>query len=126
MSDSKVRVLFAAEQAGEPKFMKIITLLVIFLLGANVLHAQLQLSSDDLAAIESTTPLSMDEMSATGNFYSAANPIAPPLPGNIFGLSGWNLGGGYYLLDDLESSGGGFHAMDTPAPPFSGGGGDQC
>ena len=100
-----------------------ITLFTALLLGANILHAQLQLSSDDLAAIESTTPLSMNEMPSMGNFYSAANPSFPPSPGNILGLSGWNLGGGYYLLDDLDGSGGGFHADDvTPPPPFGSGG----
>ncbi len=100
-----------------------ITLFMALLLGANILHAQLNLNSNDLATIESTTPLSMDEMPTMGNFYSAANPSFPPSPGNILGLSGWNLGGGFYLLDDLDGSGGGFHADDvTPPPPFGGGG----
>jgi hypothetical protein len=53
------------------------------LLVANVLHAQL--NQADLTAIEATTPLSADEMPATGTFYSAENPVLPPLPGNILG-----------------------------------------
>jgi hypothetical protein len=57
----------------------------------NILHAQLQLSSDDLATIEATTPLPADEVPAIGTYYSAANPQYPPIPGNLLGLSAWNL-----------------------------------
>ena len=94
----------------------------IVLLVANVLHAQLQLSSADLAAIESTTPTPASQLPVIGTFYSAANPSAPPLPGNIFGEDGWNLSNGLYLLDDLNGSGGGFHAMDDSSPPYPGSG----
>lgn len=107
--------------------MKSITKRVVFgvvLLVANVLHAQLQLSSADLSAIESTTPTPANELPIIGTYYSAANPQWPPLPGNLSGLPAWSLGNGAYLLDDLNVSGGGFHAMDDSSPlyPSSGGG----
>jgi hypothetical protein len=38
----------------------------------------------------------------TGNFYSAQNPNWPPLPGNVWELSAWDLGDGFYLLNDLD------------------------
>jgi len=96
---------------------------VIVLLATNTLHAQLQFSSDDLAAIESTTPLPADELPVDGTFYSAANPQNPPAPADVLGWQAWDLGNlegnEIYLLDDLDVSfsGGGFHAMDDPTPP---------
>lgn len=95
------------------------------LLATNSLRAQLQLSSVDLAAIEATTPLSADEMPSFGTFYSAGNPNYPPLPTDISGSPGWSLGGGIYLLDDLDalSPGSGFSAMDDSEPPYPGGDG---
>jgi hypothetical protein len=42
-----------------------------------------------------------------GTYYSAQCPYWPPLPDNIFNLPVWNLGDGYYLLNDL--------AVDYPA-----------
>lgn len=97
------------------------------LFGVNILHAQLQLTSADLAAIEATTPLSADQVPVIGTFYSAANPQFPPAPADIFGLPAWDLGslGGIeiYLLDDLDgASGGGFHAMDDSDPLIPEGG----
>jgi hypothetical protein len=80
----------------------------------NILSAQLQLSDTDLAAIESTTLLSAGQMPPIATFYSAADPSFPAMPGNIFGLSGWQIGAGYYLLNDLNGNGSGFgfQAMD--------------
>jgi hypothetical protein len=101
----------------------------VMLLVANVLHAQLQFSSDDLAAIEATTPTSADALPVVGTFYSAADPQCAPAPENVLGWPAWDLGnlGGneIYLLDDLDSSAGGmdapsggrFHPMDDPTPP---------
>jgi hypothetical protein len=86
---------------------------------------QAQLNPTDLSAVEATTPLSADQMPLVGTFYSAAHPQIAPLPGNLFGLSGWDLGNGIYLMDDLDgSSVGGFHAMDDSAL-YSGGVGDE-
>lgn len=91
---------------------------------AHILQAQL---TNDLSAIEATTPLSADQVPPVATFYSAATPFAPPMPGNMGGYPAWDLGGGIYLLDDLDPSlatfGGGFHAMDDSGP-FPGGGGD--
>ncbi|HTR40676.1 MAG TPA: hypothetical protein VMH87_03595, partial [Pseudomonadales bacterium] len=88
-----------------------------------------QLNGVDLSAIEATTPLTADQMPIYGTFYSAAHPLIPPLPANIWGLSGWSLDNGYYLLDDLDDSsgGGGFHAMaeSAPFPPGYYGGGSN-
>jgi hypothetical protein len=96
------------------------------LFAVNILHAQIQLSSADLAAIESTTPLSADQVPVIGTFYSAANPQYPPAPADILAFPAWDLGnlGGIeiYLLDDLDGSGGGFHAMDDSEPPIPDGG----
>lgn len=36
------------------------------------------------------------------NFYSAQCPYWPPLPGNIHGVPVWNMGDGFFLLDDLQ------------------------
>jgi hypothetical protein len=95
-------------------------LFVVALFAANLLHAQL--NSTNLTTIEATTPLPANEMPASGTFYSAANPGMPPLPANMFGLSGWDLGGGIYLLDDLDGSPSGFHPDDS-GPPGPGGSG---
>jgi len=85
----------------------------------------------DLSAIEATAPLSADQLPPFGTFYSAANPQNPPVPGNIFGWSGWLLTNGSYLLDDLDvSSRGGSQAgpmmmtaTDGISPPGGGGSG---
>jgi hypothetical protein len=94
---------------------------MMILLPAGALHAQLQLTSADLAAIESTTLLSADEMPVMAAYYSAANPSYPPAPMNVLGIQGWSIGDGFYLLDDLsgDGSGGGSYAMDDsdPIPP---------
>ena len=45
-----------------------------------------------------------------GTFYSAQCPFWPPLPDNIFSLPVWNLGDGYYLINDLSVD---YAAMDT-------------
>jgi hypothetical protein len=92
---------------------------------SNVLYAQLQFSSSDLATIESASTLSPGAMPSVGTFYSAANPTLPPMPVNVLAMSGWSLGEGYYLLDDLSDggAGGGFHAMDDSEPPIPDGGG---
>ncbi|HEY1786748.1 MAG TPA: hypothetical protein VGJ73_01265 [Verrucomicrobiae bacterium] len=98
---------------------------------ATTLHAQLPFSASDLAAIESTTPLSADELPVIGTFYSLANPSWPGLPANILGYPAWDLGSlgtvEIYLLDDTNGSdsGGGFYAMDDsdPIPPGGGDGG---
>jgi hypothetical protein len=97
---------------------------------ANILRAQIQFSSTDLTAIESTTPLSADQLPVIGTFYSAANPQIAPAPINSLGYPAWNVGNvgtiEIYLLDDLSDtdSGGGFHAMDDSEPPIPDGGGD--
>jgi hypothetical protein len=107
-------------------FMKLRNILfLMLLLAAKAVHAQL--TGVDLSAIEATTLLSADEVPAFGTFYSATNPGSPPVPGNMFGLSAWDLGDGAYLLDDLDGSfGGGFHADDSgPYPGGYDGGGDE-
>jgi hypothetical protein len=43
-------------------------------------------------------------------YYSAQCPYWPPLPGNIFDVPVWDLGDGYYLLDDLSLN---YSATDT-------------
>ena len=65
--------------------------------------AQTQESDTDamVSAIEATTPLPPGELPEYGNFYTAEHYADwPPLPANILGLNGWNIGGGFILLDD--------------------------
>ena len=50
-----------------------------------------------------------------GTFYSAQCPFWPPLPDNIFSLPVWNLGDGYYLINDLSVD---YAAMDTNSIPL--------
>lgn len=54
-----------------------------------------------LHAIEMTTPLPATDTPDCGNFYTIQHAGEwPPLPGNIYGLPFWDLGDGFYLLDD--------------------------
>jgi hypothetical protein len=54
-----------------------------------------------LQAIEMTTPLPATAAPRLGNFYTVQHAGNwPPLPGNIYGLPFWDLGDGFYLLDD--------------------------
>jgi hypothetical protein len=56
-----------------------------------------------LAAIETTTPLPATDAPDGGNFYTVQHAGEwPPLPGDIYGLPFWDLGGGFYLLDDRD------------------------
>jgi hypothetical protein len=97
-------------------------LLAVLLLWA--IAVQAQPNNTNLSAIEATTPLPADQLPVHGTFYSAANPLLPPAPGNIWTAPGWDLGNGIYLLDDLGvSSDGGFYAVGESVPyPWSGGG----
>jgi len=61
----------------------------------------------EVKAIEMTTPLPVSSVPVDGNFYSTQHLPGtanewPPLPENIFGLSAWPLGDGFYLLDDTN------------------------
>lgn len=54
-----------------------------------------------LAAIELTTPQAASDSPECGNFYTVQHAEDwPPLPANFYGLPFWDLGGGFYLLDD--------------------------
>ena len=78
-------------------------------------------------------PLPPESVAAAGTFYSAQNPNSPPSPGDILGLPAWNLGGGFWLLDDLEvdyssvtpfgtdAVGSGTSAFGQMRPDFEGG-----
>ena len=62
--------------------------------------AELQ-AVEQLPTVEPST-LPDDGRGAT--YYSAQCSYWPPLPGNIFGLPVWDLGGNCYLIDDLAIS----------------------
>jgi hypothetical protein len=67
----------------------------------------------ELQAIEqqpTVEPSSLPYGGRGGTYYSAQCPYWPALPGNIFSLPLWNLGDGYYLIDDLSID---YTAMDT-------------
>jgi hypothetical protein len=54
-----------------------------------------------LEAVESTTPLAATAAPTGGNFYSAQHGENwPPFPANWFNVPFWDLGGGFYLLQD--------------------------
>ena len=56
-----------------------------------------------LAAVEKLPTIAADAVPRGAcNFYSAQCPYWPPLPGNFYGVPVWNLGDGFFLLDDLQ------------------------
>jgi hypothetical protein len=59
----------------------------------------------ELQALERTTPIPASQLpgaSGIQGFYSAQNPSWPPLPGDVLGLPAWPLGGGLFVLDDVD------------------------
>ncbi|HZL13090.1 MAG TPA: hypothetical protein VFC85_03005 [Verrucomicrobiae bacterium] len=55
----------------------------------------------ELRAVETTTPMPASEVPDVGNFLSAKHAMDwPPFPDSM-GLPAWNLGDGFYILDDL-------------------------
>jgi hypothetical protein len=61
----------------------------------------------ELKALEMATPLAASNIPASGNFYSAQHAPGsatpwPPMPGNIFQLSAWQLDTNIFVLDDLN------------------------
>ena len=88
------------------------------------------ISADDLAtmveAVAQTPPTPAAEVATEGTFYSAQTPNGPPLPGNINNVPAWNLGGGVWLLDDLNASPAHSmnRAMAAGVPSFGDGGDD--
>lgn len=90
---------------------------------------QLAVLINELNAIPTLSPDSV----TTGTFYSLQNPAWPPMPFNAQGYSIWSLGGGSYLMNDLNgnssslAAGQGRARMQTmvtlPSPPGGGGGG---
>jgi IgGFc binding protein len=58
---------------------------------------------DMVLALEETTPLPASDAPTSGNFYTIQHGEAwPPLPGDTMDLPFWDLGGGFYLLDDTN------------------------
>jgi hypothetical protein len=55
-----------------------------------------------LQAVESTEPVPADSIPRGGTFWSAQHINYPPLPANIHQLPAWDLGGGNWLLADLD------------------------
>ncbi len=99
----------------------------------------------ELKALELLPTIPAARATNGNNFYTiqhspeSAEPW-PPLPANLAQLPAWQLGGGFYLLDDRDyvwgqrkkskrvttlQSGGGVHAMDAPSVPGDGGGDDD-
>ena len=90
----------------------------------------------ELKALEllPTTPASQLPDFSHG-FYSVQHPEWPPLPADTSHVAAWNMGEGFFALDDRlvnynalaktkkikNSSGGGVHAMDVPGAPGDGG-----
>ena len=72
-------------------------------------------------ALEATPTIAAEDLprgGMVGNFYSLAHPDWPPLPSDIRQIPVWDLGAGFYLLDDLDypessAAGGGMQAMDS-------------
>jgi len=55
-----------------------------------------------LEAVEKLPTTAADTLPRYGTFYSAQFPYWPPLPADIIGVPVWNLGDGWFLLDDLQ------------------------
>ena len=56
-----------------------------------------------MTAIEATPPLPASEAPKFGEFYTTQHGESwPPLPGDILHLPFWDLGSGFYLLDDTN------------------------
>ncbi|MGH7951299.1 MAG: hypothetical protein ACREFE_05195 [Limisphaerales bacterium] len=114
------------------KINSVIAIAALLGLAASLCHVSAQTVSPtltaELQAVESTPPLPATDAPMIGTFYSAKNPYFPPLPGNIFGRPIWDLGGGFYLLDDLNmadsssSKASGMQPMDDEGPPSPGNG----
>jgi hypothetical protein len=116
------------------RFTIVLGLAAIF--GLNSSHAQetvtsIQLGTDllsatnvmeaieaNLPAIEATATISADSVPFLGNFYSAQCTNWPPLPGNVLNLPIWDLGDGYYVLDDLDVN---YTALAAKAAKLNGG-----
>ena len=72
-------------------------------------------------ALEATPTIAAEDLprgGMVGNFYSLAHPDWPPLPSDIRQIPVWDLGAGFYLLDDLDypessAADGGLRAMDS-------------
>lgn len=59
----------------------------------------------ELKAVEqlpTVAPDTLPDGGRGGTYYSAQCPFWPPLPGNVSDLPVWNLGDGYYLINDLS------------------------
>ena len=76
------------------------------------------ISPEMAAELQAVEQLPTEEPSALpyggrgGTYFSAQCPYWPPLPGNFYGVPVWNLGDGFYLLDDLSIN---YAASDTNA-----------
>jgi hypothetical protein len=54
-----------------------------------------------LEAIQSTPPMPPAYLPESGTYHSAQHPFDwPPFPANMHGLAAWDLGDGFFLLDD--------------------------
>jgi len=100
---------------------------------ASALLAALLSTTVPLGALTDTSPLAPQDLPIIGMFYSAANPSAPPQPGNFQWLPAWDLGDGNFLLDDIDyppvagrgssrAADGTMHPMDSGFPGLPGGG----
>jgi hypothetical protein len=116
------------------KLMKPITRIlsgILIISAANLLPAQ-DASTNDwqtmLQAVEQTTPQPAENAPDAGNFYSTRDLASasdlndfPPRPADTINAPFWDLGGGFYLLDDLQVenptlSRSGAHAMAESDP----------
>jgi hypothetical protein len=74
---------------------------------ATALHGQSPPATNDydalVQALETTTPLPASDAPRFGSFYTIQHGEAwPPLPADTMNLPFWDLGGGYFLLDDTN------------------------
>lgn len=84
---------------------------IIFLVGSAfaqtpALQTALNLTSEQYEALVSevtaTNPIAAEDLPIVGEFYFWQNSSLLASPGNFFALSGWDLGNGIYLLDDVH------------------------
>jgi hypothetical protein len=88
-----------------------------------------------LAAVEKLPTIEADTVPRLNfvAYYSAQCPYWPPLPGDVFGLPLWDMGDGFYLIDDVAvnyqkgtisvstMTANGVMALDVPLPGGGGG-----
>jgi hypothetical protein len=66
------------------------------------ISAEMAAELQALEQLPTVEPNTLPDGGRGSTYYSAQCPYRPPLPGNVLGLSVWDLGGNCYVIDDLS------------------------